>query len=151
MNVSYATAVTAALACLWMGLLLGVSFLATLAKFKAPTLTRPVALDVGRHTFLWLARAEWAVAACVALALLGSGFPPLATAAFAGLAVVSAASAFWIAPRLYARADAIIAGRTPAPSSIHGVAVLVEMLKLVLLFVMAVASFHALLFPLVPA
>lgn len=145
MQPAYASSVIAALACLWIGLILGVSFLATLAKFKAPTLTRPVALDVGRHTFMWLARAEWAVAACIALALLASGFPPLATVAFAGLAIISAASAFWIAPQLYARADAIIAGHTPAPSSIHAAAVLVEVLKLVLLLVIAAASFRALI------
>jgi hypothetical protein len=38
-------------AILWLGLLLGVSFLATPAKFLAPSLALPVALDVGRHTF----------------------------------------------------------------------------------------------------
>src|SRR5690606_35153067 len=36
---------------LWLGLLLGVSFLATPVKFAAPTLTLAVALDVGRVTF----------------------------------------------------------------------------------------------------
>ena len=36
---------------LWIGLLLGVSFLATPVKFQAPSLTLPVALDVGRQTF----------------------------------------------------------------------------------------------------
>lgn len=36
---------------IWVGMLLGVSFLATLAKFVAPSLTLPVALDVDRRTF----------------------------------------------------------------------------------------------------
>lgn len=35
------------LAVLWAGLLLGVSFLATPVKFLAPSLSLPVALDVG--------------------------------------------------------------------------------------------------------
>src|SRR5690606_30735313 len=40
------------LAVLWTGLLLGVSFLATPVKFLAPSLSLPVALDVGRQTFM---------------------------------------------------------------------------------------------------
>lgn len=46
-------------ATLWLGLLLGVSFLATPAKFLAPSLTLPVALDVGRHTFFIFNKVEW--------------------------------------------------------------------------------------------
>lgn len=38
-------------ALVWAGMVLGVSFLATAAKFLVPSLPRPVALDVGRHTF----------------------------------------------------------------------------------------------------
>lgn len=47
-------AATVAVALLWTGLLLGVSFLATPVKFMAPSLTLPVALDVGRQTFMAL-------------------------------------------------------------------------------------------------
>jgi hypothetical protein len=142
---SYTTATTAALACLWIGLLLGVSFLATLAKFKAPTLTRPVALDVGRHTFMWLARAEWMMAVLMGSALFIAGLPGPSATAFAGVVVVLLLSAFWIAPKLYARADAIIAGQTPAASPVHGIAILAEALKLVLLVGIAGVSFGALL------
>jgi hypothetical protein len=142
---SYSTATTAALACLWIGLLLGVSFLATLAKFKAPTLTRPVALDVGRHTFMWLARAEWVMAVLMGSALFIAGLPGPSATAFAGVVVVLLLSAFWIAPKLYARADAIIGGKAPPSSSIHGVAVLGEAAKLLLLLLVAIAAFRDLL------
>jgi hypothetical protein len=37
---------------LWSGLSIGVAFVATPAKFLAPSLSLPVALDVGRETFL---------------------------------------------------------------------------------------------------
>jgi hypothetical protein len=39
------------LALVWAGMLIGISFLATPAKFLAPSLALPVALDVGRLTF----------------------------------------------------------------------------------------------------
>jgi hypothetical protein len=142
---AYASSAAAAIACLWVGLILGVSFLATLAKFKAAALTRPVALDVGRHTFQWLARAEWLLAVLLGSVLFIAGLPTLPATAFALLVAVLLLSAFWIAPQLYARADAIIAGGTPAPSSVHGVAVMAETLKLLLLLAIAAASFGALI------
>lgn len=41
----------AALLLLWAGVLIGVSFLAAPAKFAAPSLSLPVAMDVGRQEF----------------------------------------------------------------------------------------------------
>lgn len=46
-------------ALVWAGMVLGVSFLATAAKFLALLLLRPVALDVGRHTSACLAGSRW--------------------------------------------------------------------------------------------
>ena len=57
-----------ALIMLWAGVLIGVSFLAAPAKFNAPTLTLPVAMDVGRQEFGTLNLAE-IVLAVLALAL----------------------------------------------------------------------------------
>lgn len=55
------------LALVWMGIVIGVSFLATPVKFTADSLTRPVALDVGRATFHALAYLEWVLAALLAV------------------------------------------------------------------------------------
>jgi hypothetical protein len=61
-----------AIALLWCGLLLGVSFLATPAKFMAPSLSLVVALDVGRQTFAVMNKVEWLfVAVLLALILTG--------------------------------------------------------------------------------
>jgi len=144
MHASYAIALTAALACCWIGLVLGVSFLATVAKFRAPGLTLPVALEVGRHTFLWLARAEWALAIALATSILLSGLPPLRTAAFAIITAILLAQAFWLLPALDARVTAIIGGGTPAPSSLHLYFIVCETAKLALLLFIAAAAFRAL-------
>lgn len=48
---------------LWAGLLIGVCFIATPAKFRAPSLTPPVAMDIGRATFSVWSEAEWLVLA----------------------------------------------------------------------------------------
>ncbi|WP_442580164.1 hypothetical protein ACSBOB_32705 [Mesorhizobium sp. ASY16-5R] len=51
-------AVFAFLAASWLGLLLGVSFLATPVKFRALSLDRPIALDVRRVNFAVFSKVE---------------------------------------------------------------------------------------------
>src|SRR6187551_3253811 len=44
---------------LWIGMLVGVCFIAAPAKFRAPSLSIKVALDVGRTTFAAWNNKEW--------------------------------------------------------------------------------------------
>ena len=46
------------LALIWLGMVLGISFLEAPVKFRAPTLTRSVGLDVGRHVFGFFNKVE---------------------------------------------------------------------------------------------
>ena len=64
-----------ALIMLWAGVVIGVSFLAAPAKFNAPTLTLPVAMDVGRQEFGTLNLAE-ILLAVVTLAVAAYARPP---------------------------------------------------------------------------
>lgn len=135
-----AAIVALALAMLWIGLLAGVSFLATPAKFLAPSLTLPVALDVGRHTFAIFNRLEWPLAALlvVAVALRPRSGVALAAGALAALFVVVEAA--WLLPVLDQRVGSIIAGRPPPPSSLHNVYIGIEAAKLLALVVVALAT-----------
>lgn len=119
---------TSNLALLWAGMVLGVSFLATPAKFLAPSLSRPVALDVGRHTFRTFAFVEMALTAALGLsAAAPSRQRPLTLAP--GLIVL--AQALWLRPRLNARTRQIVNGvATPPPSGMHLAYVACEMAKL---------------------
>jgi hypothetical protein len=124
----------------WFALVIGVSFLATTAKFLAPSLTLPVALDVGMHTFRVLNKVEWVLAALLLLIVLGgtrSKFAVLA-AAIAVLCVV--AETFWLYPILDQRTAMIIAGSQPPKTIHHGVFVYLQGLKLVLLLVVIFAA-----------
>jgi hypothetical protein len=127
-------------AALWFGMLAGVSFLATPAKFMAPSLTLPVALDVGRHTFLVFNRTEWLLSAVVlGLALLG----PRHRLGLAGAAiaiVLVAAETLWLLPSLDARVASIIAGEPPAPSSLHMLYIVCEAAKLVALLLIVAGA-----------
>jgi len=136
-------ALTGPLSILWIGLLLGVSFVATPAKFRAPTLSLPAALDVGRVTFSVFARFE----ALLALLVLATAFD-FSNGLFRGdvitLAIgVSAAVAFqslWVRPVLDRRAALIIEGGTAPKSRAHTLYLALEVLKLIALAAIAVSA-----------
>lgn len=129
----------------WAGVLLGVSFLATPVKFLAPSLSLPVALDVGRQTFWWFSRVElvFAVAAlaCAAVAEIGTRrkprTPPACTVLTALLVVVVGSQVLWLLPLLDARVELILEGATPPPSQWHTVYIVVETAKLAAVAIVA--------------
>lgn len=125
---------------LWLGMLLGVSFLATPVKFLAPSLTLPVALDVGRQTFAtfnWVEIGLWTM--LLASALAGRTRWRVVTVV-AGIGAVLALQTLWLLPTLDARVEAILRGGMPPPSSLHLVYILLDVLKLVFLGVIAFAG-----------
>lgn len=132
----YAQALTATL---WLGLLLGVSFVATPIKFAAPTLTLPVALDVGRVTFGLFSKIEWVMAALMAITLLTRP-RPISAFLFTLLVGLLAIQFFWLLPILDARIAAVIAG-TPQPSTSHHLTyVMIEIAKASLLLSLTILS-----------
>jgi len=121
------------LAVLWLGLLLGVSFLATPAKFLAPSLTLPVALDVGRQTFAVFNRTEWLLIVLLLALLLVGPRTPTAVGGFVVAAAVTIAQALWMLPVLDARVGIIMAGGQPPPSTLHDIYLVAEVIKLLAL------------------
>lgn len=125
------------LAVLWLGLLLGVSFLATPAKFLAPSLSLPVALDVGRQTFAVFNGAEWLLIALLLVLLAVGTRTPTAVGGFIVAAAVTVAQALWMLPALDARVGVIIAGGQPPPSSLHEIYLVAEVIKLLALIALS--------------
>ena len=121
----------AALALFWSGLVVGVSFVSTPAKFLAPSITLPVAVDIGRATFGVFCWMELVAALAVAaLAVrLGRG---LALVAATLLALVLA-KVLWLLPLLDARAEHVIQGRVHETSNLHWVYIAADLCQLLLL------------------
>lgn len=117
----------------WAGAVLGVSFIATPIKFKAPMLDRPTAFDVGRVTFLFFEKAEWALAILFILLILGAG--PQSVPVVYGLIVVLIVTAqvLWLTPKLIRRAVMLSSGETPPESPAHRIFVVLEAVKLLCL------------------
>jgi di/tricarboxylate transporter len=118
-------------AILWLGLLLGVSFLATPAKFLAPSLPLPVALDVGRHTFAIFNKVEWVLAVMLLLLVLVRARTWLIVTAAIAVALLVFAETVWLLPLLDQRVGLAIAGQQPPPSNYHNLYIGVEVAKLI--------------------
>ena len=123
----------AVLCLLWAGVVIGISFIEAPVKFRAPTLTRTVALDVGRTVFHASQLVQAGLAALVlAAALFGRAARRVwLCLAAAGLAL--AVQMAWIFPVLDARAGAIVAGQAPSgpnPHALYGVLEVVKVLAL---------------------
>ena len=126
-------------ALLWAGTLLGVSFLATPAKFLAPSLTLPVALDIGRHTFAVFGPIEallcLVLLACAIVTRAGMWIA-LAVLVFA-LTILQVA---WLLPVLDSRVDLILQGTMPAPADYHRIYIGADLAKLVLLLWLGIGA-----------
>ncbi len=122
----------------WCGVLIGGSFVAAPAKFTAPSLTTPVALEVGRAQFHALGITEGVIAVALVLALL------LLRPKIWWLFVipVGALCVQWlfVMPPLDARTLAIIGGADPGPSSLHYVYIGLEIIKVGSLIAAAVIA-----------
>ncbi len=131
----------AVIALIWLGMLIGVSFLATPVKFAVPDLSLPVALQVGQVTFHLFAKVEGALSAALVIAnALTWRTRPIALVITLAIAASVIAQALWLLPGLDARVALIVAGETPPPSSHHMLYAGLEAVKAIMLAVAAFLS-----------
>ena len=129
------------LSLVWLGLLLGVSFLATPAKFLAPSLSLAVALDVGRHTFRLFSMLEAGfAAAALLLALTAARQLRRLSMLAAALAVLVAIQVLWMLPALDARVELLLDGGRLVPSRLHTFYIAFDAAKCLLLMLVAHAA-----------
>lgn len=135
-------AVAAAVTFVWLGMVLGISFLEAPLKFRAPGLTLPVGLGIGRIVFraLNLVEAGLLVVAVVATAVAGASATAWVLLAIA--AIVLAVQLLAVRPVLNRRTDAVLAAADPADvprSRAHFAYVGLELVKVVVLVALGVA------------
>jgi len=118
---------------LWVGITVGISMIATPVRFTATTITRPVALDVGRVVFEALNKVELAALVLFLVVIRVSGRTRRWWALGASLALIVLAQGVWLIPELAARTDIIIAGGEPPASHAHAIYSSLELLKIGLL------------------
>lgn len=113
MNTTSAAA-AGAVTFVWLGMVLAISFLEAPLKFRAPGVTIPIGLGIGRMVFRALNAAEAALAVSVVV-LVATGRPSGAAVALTAVtAAVLAVQLVLVRPRLNKRSDAVLAGEDPA-------------------------------------
>jgi hypothetical protein len=129
---------------IWFGMTAGVSMLATPVRFSAPTITRPIALDVGQVVFAALNKAEFVALVLLLILVRLSGKAKELWAGCGVLALILIAQSMWLLPELSARTQQIIAGMEPPASYVHGVYSVLELSKLLLLLFLGFRSMQML-------
>lgn len=118
---------------LWAGMTVGVSMIATPMRFTARTITRPVALDVGRVVFAALNKAEIVALVLLLIVVRVGGRTQKWWSVCAVLALIVLAQGTWLIPELSARTDIVIAGGELPASYAHAVYSTLELVKIGLL------------------
>lgn len=128
------------LAWVWLGLVVGVSLIATPAKFRAESLELEVALDVGRTTFGLFSWLQWgliiALAAVVARAQQQGRADRRHWLLVLGVGVILLAQTLWILPELNDRVAIVISGDPLPDSPIHFIFAIFEGSKIIMLGVL---------------
>jgi len=124
---------------LWAGILIGVSLIATPAKFLVPDLSLAHALQIGRTTFHLLAFAEIALLILIIKVIIFQ-FSRLQLQWHilqwpAVLAVIIALQYLGLLPIIAERSDQVIAGYVSAPSQLHWFYVLIGLIKISILLI----------------
>jgi hypothetical protein len=107
--------------------------IATPVRFTAVSITRPVALDVGRVVFAALNKAELVALVLLLVVIRVAGLSRRWWHIGALLTLIVLAQGAWLIPELSARTDMIIAGREPPASYAHAIYSSLELLKIGLL------------------
>ena len=132
-------ALSVALIFVWLGMVLAISFLEAPLKFRAPGVTLPIGLGIGRLVFRALNAVEVVLAVALAAGLPADRGGATAWAGYAVAAAALIAQLIGVRPALTRRSDAVLAGADGPRSHAHLAYVGLELLKVVALIVAGVA------------
>jgi len=124
-------------AALYAGLVLGISFVATPAKFAAKTLSLAAGLDAGQAIFHTMAVVEWVLIAILAVLVLFGRSSPAMIVMLAAVAVMRLLEDLWLLPVLDQRVAAVVAGSDSPAGPHHTIYAFFDVSKFVLLLVFA--------------
>lgn len=134
-----------ALACtfLWIGFVCAISFMEAWLKFRAPGVTVPLGLGIGRIVFNALNKVEWVLAITIAINLLFAKNTIFQwnTIAYLIPLLLLLVQTVWLLPLLDARAQLHIDGTAVPPSNLHFYFIAVELVKVVSLVVFGLSLF----------
>jgi len=120
----------------WVGFLLGISFMEAWVKFRAESLDFPVALDVGVHVFGALNMVERFFSAALLVYVFIYYTDKVIVATGLTIFTFIVAQSGYLLPELNEHAQLIMQGMVPEKNSTHHLYVVMEVVKLIALFVL---------------
>ena len=132
--------VVGAVAGVWLGMVLAISFLEAPLKFRAPGVTLALGLGIGRIVFAALNRAEVVLALAVLLAAVFGPHPVGLVMAGAVACAALVAQLVLVRPFLVRRSIRVLQGEQGPRSRAHHTYVVLEVVKVVALVALAWAA-----------
>lgn len=120
---------------IWSGLIIGISFMEAWLKFKAPNVTIPIGLGIGKIVFGTLNKVEWILITLISICFFieKSSINSACISLFLGQILIVLLQTLWLLPKLDSRADDYINGKSVVPSNLHLYYIFLEFIKLALL------------------
>lgn len=115
--ISSPAAIAIALTFVWLGMVLAISFVEAPLKFRAPGVTLPVGLGIGRLVFRALNCGEAVMAGAITGAVLAMDATTAVAACAAVAVALLAAQLGLVRPRLNRRASQVLAAKSEGPRS----------------------------------
>ncbi len=125
---------------LWIGFVCAISFMEAWLKFRAPNVTLPLGLGIGRLVFSALNKVEIILALIIILNIAWNGEQLTSQKLFLLVPFIMLfVQTIWLLPTLDARAELHIQGKEVAKSFHHLYYVGMEVIKVVFLFLFGIS------------
>ena len=126
----------------WLGMIVGISFLGAPFGFMVPGPTFEIGLDIGRRIFGFFNKVEWAMAITMAILIVIVRQKDRRLISLGVVWLILAIQTFLLLPILFDRVALVLKGQTPPSSPAHPIYVLLEILKAVALAVYGFRAFQ---------
>ncbi|GAB4139839.1 MAG: hypothetical protein Fur0041_15040 [Bacteroidia bacterium] len=113
----------------WFGFVCAISFMEAPLKFTAPGITIPLGLGIGRIVFHALNKVEWVLALLSGFLILKSTAHRYIKWTYLTTLLILILQTLWVLPALDLRAQIILDGGTPPPSSLHLIYIFMDVVK----------------------
>ncbi|MNK25908.1 hypothetical protein D3C87_442380 [compost metagenome] len=125
----------------WIGFICAISFMEAWLKFRAPGVTLPIGLGIGRLVFAALNKVEWVFAVAILMSNIRIAKKISINPFYIIVVLILIVQTVWLLPALDARAELYIEGRTVPPSNLHLYYAVAEGIKFISLFVFGTKLF----------
>lgn len=119
----------------WIGFICAISFMEAWLKFRAPGVTLPIGLGIGRLVFAALNKVEWVFSSIKTIRK--TNINPL----YMVVVLVLILQTVWLLPALDVRAQHYIDAKNVPHANLHFYFVIAEVVKVVALFIFGIKLF----------